>query len=237
MDELMYTRTAMGERTNRVREEASVHSVVCRTDDRVIHLQLIRQIELFEGERKRRVSPGDARNGRFQVVKTFILDGCGDLAGKATSQRRLVSHEQPPCLLNRCSDGVHVPWRYRSQVDRLARDAVGLGPRASLCHHMHLCPPRHAGDVFARGQNIRLSKREFVISHRYLAHRCSVQYLGLEEYNRIFVANGSQQKPLCSICVSRVNDLQPRSVRKVRLGRLRVIVTAVANCARRCPDC
>jgi hypothetical protein len=65
----------------------------------------------------------------------------------------------------------------------------------------------------------------------YHLHGCPIQSFRLQKDNRVRVADASQQQSLGSSGAAWNHHLQARRVRKVRLGRLRVVVRAVSHSA------
>lgn len=120
----------------------------------------------------------------------------------------------------------------RAQVDELDGDAVLLtGEVRRLLQHAQLRAPPHHGDVRALAHDVRLAQLDGEVAHGHLAHARAVHRLGLEENNRVRVADRREQQALRLARVARNHDFQTRSVAEISLGRLRVVETAVAHSA------
>ena len=100
----------------------------------------------------------------------------------------------------------------------------------------HLRPPRDAGDVLALADDVGLAQRQLVVAHRHVLHVGAVEYLRLQEDGRVLVPDRGEQQALGRVGVARVDHLQPGSMREEGLGRLRVVVPAVADRLCRRPD-
>mmetsp|Transcript_36737 Transcript_36737/g.121768 ORF Transcript_36737/g.121768 Transcript_36737/m.121768 type:complete len:371 (-) Transcript_36737:30-1142(-) len=210
--------------------------VLHRPHDCVVNLELVRKVQLLKREREGRVGAAHARDRCLEVVKTRVLDGGGNLGAKAGGEWRLVRHQQAARLLDRVADRVHVPRRNRLQVDDLARHALCRRPLARARHRVHLCPPRDASDVLSGREDLRLPERQHVVAGGHVADRGAVQDLRLEEEARVAIADAGEQQPLGGVRIARVHDLEAGRVRKVGLGRLRVVVPAMPHRLRRRTD-
>mmetsp|Transcript_70287 Transcript_70287/g.186938 ORF Transcript_70287/g.186938 Transcript_70287/m.186938 type:complete len:300 (-) Transcript_70287:78-977(-) len=164
------------------------------------------------------------------------LDSRANLRTKAGGERRLVRDDEAARLLDRIAHRLHVPRHDRGEVDAFARVALRRGALRRLEHHVHLRAPRDERDVGALGEHVGLAEGQHEVARRHLLHGGSVQDLRLEEDARVAVADAREEQALGGDRVARVHHLEAGRVRKIGLRRLRVVVAAVADGARRRAD-
>ena len=200
-------------------------------------LVLVRVIELFEGERERSVIAGDTLDGGLEIGEALFLSGGADFSGKTGGLGGFVGNDESTSFLDTLNDGFSVPRKEGAEIDEFAFNAELLARHlASLVEDMDLSAPANDGDVLTFTNDTSLSERHLIVADGDLFNSLTIQPLGLEENDRIGVANARQQKSLGIERCRRNNDLQTRRMAEVGLGRLRVIMTSMTNSSIRRTD-
>src|SRR5690625_3121273 len=160
--------------------------------DRFENFQMIRQILLFQRQRKWRIQARHPFDRRLQGQEAALLNGGGDLSGKTTGTRRRMDNHQTACLEHRLNDTLFVPGPYAAQVDALAVDSLLLGPVHGALDAVPLRPAAQLRSITALFEHFGLPNRQLIILLAHLAYSGAVETLGLKEDHRVMVTNRRQ---------------------------------------------
>src|SRR5438552_12192710 len=198
---------------------------VADTPDRVRDLLFGRRLRALEVARvrHRRLRAGDAQHGRIEVIEGFLGDLGGYLRAHAREAGAGLDHDRAMGLTDRPDDRLGIERLKRPRVHDLHRDALFRQLLRGLHRAIHHAHVGDDGDVGALAPHDRLAEGNGEV--RVLRHLALhvVEGLGLDEDDRIVVADGRLQQALGVHRRGGAHDLQPRHVVEVHLHRLRVL--------------